>query len=172
MEGTPMHPPVLIVDGYLALRTIMSAILTEEGYHVLTAEHGGIGLDIMRASPEPMVVTLDLTMPEVSGIAVLEAVATDPVSLQRHAIILMTANVALATSGRVKELRDQMVIPLVGKPFTEHGAGSRCGFSPSGGMRRCARAATPRLVADSTIPAWPHATSPPPHCHLQPSPAT
>jgi len=110
--------PVLVVDDNLALRTILSAILTQEGYRIQTAEHGGIALDIMRASPDSLVVTLDLNMPEVSGVAVLEAVAADPAGLQRHALILVTASLALATSRHVSALRAQLDIPLVAKPFT------------------------------------------------------
>jgi CheY-like chemotaxis protein len=118
-ETTAGYPAlVLVVDDNLALRTILSAILTQEGYRVQTAAHGGHALDFMRASPEPVVVTLDLNMPDVNGIAVLEAVAADPVWLQRHALILLTDNVALAASRHVTALRDQLHVPLVAKPFT------------------------------------------------------
>jgi len=114
----PVHPPVLVVDDNLALRTILSAILTQEGYRVKSAAHGGQALDLMRASPTHMVVTLDMKMPEVDGLAVLEAVAADPVGLQRHVIILMTADVALATSRHVIALRERLGIPLLAKPYT------------------------------------------------------
>jgi CheY-like chemotaxis protein len=122
VNNTPLHPPVLVVDDNLALRTILSAILTQEGYRVQTAAHGGQALNVMRASPEPMVVTLDMKMPEVGGLVVLETVAADPMLLRRHAIILMTANVALATSHQVVTLRHQLRIPLLAKPYTSHQA--------------------------------------------------
>ena len=114
---TPTHPAVLVVDDNLALRTIMSAILREEGYRVLTAEHGGPALDLMRASPEPLLVTLDLIMPDVDGIAVLETVAADETLAQRHAIILVTSAVEVANRGRVQTLRARLGIPLVPKPI-------------------------------------------------------
>lgn len=118
MERTTLHPPVLVVDDQLVQRTILSAILREEGYRVQTAEHGGPALAIMRTSPERMLVTLDLIMPYVSGIEVLGAVAADKRLEYRHALILVTAAVTLATHGRVKKLRERLGISLVVKPFT------------------------------------------------------
>jgi CheY-like chemotaxis protein len=119
MANTPLHPSVLVVDDHLAIRTIVSDVLSDNGYRVKTAAHGGIALDLMRASPEPLVVTLDLNMPHVSGLAVLKAVAADPVRLQRHAIILVTAELLVALSAQVETLCNQLGIPLLVKPFTE-----------------------------------------------------
>lgn len=118
MENTTLHPPVLVVEDQLVLRTILSVILREEGYRVQTAEHGGPALAIMRTSPERMLVTLDLIMPYVSGREMLEAVSASKRLADRHALILVTAAVPLATHGRVKKLRERLGIPLVVKPFT------------------------------------------------------
>ncbi len=118
MENTPLHPTVVIVDDNRALRTILFAILTDEEYPALMFDDGGPALDVMRGSPEPMVVLLDINMPRISGVEVLEAVALDVERLQRHAITLMTAEVIVATAGRVQVLRTQLGIPLLAKPFT------------------------------------------------------
>lgn len=72
----------------------------------------------MRASPEHLLVTLGLMMPEVDGVAALEAVAGDEVLARRHANIVVTAARARATSGRVRALREQLGAPFVPKPFT------------------------------------------------------
>jgi CheY-like chemotaxis protein len=90
-------------------------VLELEGYAVQTAEHGGPALEIMRASPERLVVLLGLVMPYVSGQEVLETVASDD-ALKRHAIVMVTGS--NATIGRVAELREQLGVPLVAKPFT------------------------------------------------------
>lgn len=113
-----MQSTVLVVDDDPAIRNILAEVFALEGYSVQTAEHGGPALDILRTSPVPLIVTLGLIMPEVDGIAVLEAVAADEALARRHAIVVLTGAVGLASEGRVKELRDQLGIPLVGKPFT------------------------------------------------------
>ncbi len=69
----------------------------------------------MRASRDRLVVLLGLMMPYVDGEAVLEAVAADEELANRHAIIMVTAS--NATAGRVAELREQLSVPLIPKPF-------------------------------------------------------
>jgi CheY-like chemotaxis protein len=109
---------VLVVDDDPGLRHILSEVLATEGYSVQTAEHGGPALELMRASPERLVVTLGLVMPEVDGLAVLEAVAADPALIHRHAIVVVSAAVYLATTGQGQVLREQLGASFVPKPFT------------------------------------------------------
>jgi CheY-like chemotaxis protein len=107
----------LVVDDELVVRTILATLLRSEGYQVQTADDGKAALAIMRASPYPLLVTLDLMLPHGGGLALLEAVAADPALAQRHALVLVTAATRLATQCRVNELRTQLHIPPVGKPF-------------------------------------------------------
>lgn len=109
---------VLIVDDDPAIREMLSAVLFMEGYNIQTAEHGAPALAIMHASPERLVVTLGLIMPEVTGLDVLEAVAADEALTRQHAIIMVTGQGTMASHGRIKQLRDQLGVPLVEKPFT------------------------------------------------------
>mgnify|MGYP001546707681 CR=1 FL=1 len=109
---------VLVVDDDRTIRMILSEILTTEGYTVKTAEHGGPALDILRASQERLVVLLGLVMPYVDGQEVLEAVAMDEALASRHAIVMVTAQVQAAQTGRIAELRKQLDVPLIAKPFT------------------------------------------------------
>lgn len=108
---------VLVVDDDWAIRKLLSEVLTMEGYTVQTAEHGGPALDILRTSRDRMVVLLGLVMPYVDGAAVLEAVAADEALASRHAIIMVTAQVQAAQTGRIAELREQLAVPLIGIPF-------------------------------------------------------
>lgn len=108
-------PAVLVVDDDMAIRRMLSESLEMEGYNVQTAEHGGPALEIMRASPERLIVLLGLVMPYVDGLEVLETVAADEALAKRHAIIMVTAS--LANMGRVPELREQLGVPLIHKPF-------------------------------------------------------
>lgn len=107
---------VLVVDDDVHIRRMLREALEMEGFTVQTAEHGGPALDIMRASKQSLVVLLGLVMPYVDGQQVLEAVAGDGALAKRHAIVMVTAS--MANTGRVAELREQLDVPLVRKPFT------------------------------------------------------
>lgn len=109
-------PSVLVVDDDLTIRELLREVLEVEGYTVQTAEHGGPALDLLRASRERLVVLLGLVMPYVDGEAVLEAVAADETLATCHAIIMVTAS--NARTGRVVELRAQLGVPFIAKPFT------------------------------------------------------
>ena len=109
---------VLVVDANPELCIIVSTVLTDEGYRVQTVGDGRAALDIMRASGTRLLVLLGLRLPYVTGLAVLEAVAANPALARRHAIIMMTGAIGLATHGRVKVLCDQLGIALLAKPFS------------------------------------------------------
>jgi DNA-binding NtrC family response regulator len=64
-------PKVLIVDDEAGIRTILSALLTKNGYDVLVAESGQTALDMFDQAA-PMVVLLDVKMPGLDGMQVME----------------------------------------------------------------------------------------------------
>ena len=111
-------PAVLVVDDDPAQRQLLHEILSLEGRTAYLAEHGGPALQRLRASAEGMVVLFGLLMPQVNGEAVLEAVAADPALARRHAFVMVTAALPLATGGRVAKLRQLLDIPLIAKPYT------------------------------------------------------
>lgn len=112
-----MKPTVLVVDDELGIRKMLREMLALEGYSTEEAVNGGPALDLMRASSQPLMVLLGLVMPDVDGEEVLEAVAGDPALAARHHIIMVTANTDRASSGRIAELRRQLGVPLIPKPF-------------------------------------------------------
>ena len=65
---------VLIVDDEPKIRSILSALLTKNGYEVQVADCGEAGMD-MYENFEPAVVLLDLKMPGIDGIEVMEILA-------------------------------------------------------------------------------------------------
>ena len=65
---------VLIVDDEPKIRSILSALLTKNGYEVQVANCGEAGLD-MYEEFEPVVVLLDLKMPGIDGMEVMEILA-------------------------------------------------------------------------------------------------
>ena len=79
-------PQVLIVDDDVAIRNVACEMLEDAGYVVLQASDGQAALDVLRTSEKPLVVLLDLMMPQMSGMTVLECVARDK-QLARHAYV-------------------------------------------------------------------------------------
>jgi two-component system chemotaxis response regulator CheB len=78
---------VLVVDDTIAYRTIVSKVLAEiPGVEVVgTASNGSLALSKIR-SLKPDLLTLDIEMPEMGGIEVLEAIKSD--SMEVGAIML------------------------------------------------------------------------------------
>ena len=66
---------ILVVDDEPLVRDLMANALTAAGYSVLTAANGAIALDLFEAHSVRMVAAVvDLTMPDLSGVAVMDAI--------------------------------------------------------------------------------------------------
>jgi CheY-like chemotaxis protein len=107
---------VLVADDEDDLRQTLRTLLEGEGYTVSEAVDGQQTLDAIRASPTPMVVLLDVLMPVLNGIRVLEAVATDPAVAERHAYLLLTADNRMLLDAAAAVLA-QLGVAIVHKPF-------------------------------------------------------
>ena len=107
--------PVLIVDDAPDLRDLLRTVLEEEGYQVLEAADGKTALDLLRRSPQRLVVLLDYFLPEMDGKGVLQIVSRDAVLSTRHAYILLTARTRISLP--VLELAETLSVPVVRKPF-------------------------------------------------------
>jgi len=64
---------ILIIDDKHAILESLEMFFTEKGYHVLTADRGRDGLRRFREH-DPQVVILDIRLPDVDGIALLEQI--------------------------------------------------------------------------------------------------
>lgn len=62
---------VLVIDDEEIMRDVMGRLLTEEGYHVITAPTGEDGLERLKEEPADLVL-LDLMLPGMGGLATLE----------------------------------------------------------------------------------------------------
>ena len=62
---------ILVIEDDLDIRTLISFKLKREGYQVLTAETGEIGLQ-MAQEHRPSLITLDLMLPGINGLEVCE----------------------------------------------------------------------------------------------------
>lgn len=70
---------VLVVDDYESMRSLLERVLRTQGHLVTTAASGREALEILRTQPIDLVV-LDVMMPEMSGIEVLERIKANPVT--------------------------------------------------------------------------------------------
>lgn len=74
-----MAKSVLVVDDDEDIREVLEALIARWGYEVATAGTGRQALEVLRAREDlPGLVLLDLTMPDMSGWAVRDAMLEDP----------------------------------------------------------------------------------------------
>jgi len=81
----------------------LSAFLEDEGFHVLEASNGPDGLTLAREQA-PDLITLDITMPGMSGIEVLTTLRRDG-HLSRIPIIIITGVMAFETLTDYRDVR-------------------------------------------------------------------
>jgi CheY-like chemotaxis protein len=80
---------VLITDDSLLQRKTLSAIVQDEGYEIDTASNGREALEKIQTEL-PDCLLLDMLMPEIDGVQVLEALQSHDIKLP---IIVLTADV-------------------------------------------------------------------------------
>ena len=80
---------VLVVEDEKDLRNLVVDILTDAGYQVIEAEHGGVALDKAKDEP-PDVILLDVMMPVMDGFEVLAQLRQNPAT-QATPVIMLTA---------------------------------------------------------------------------------
>jgi CheY-like chemotaxis protein len=67
-SDAPPARNILLIDDEPAVRLVTGRMLTELGHHVVTAENGRRGVELLQERPDAFdLVVLDLTMPEQSG---------------------------------------------------------------------------------------------------------
>jgi two-component system chemotaxis response regulator CheY len=106
---------VLIVDDAAFMRISIKNMLTKNGYEVVgEAENGAIGVQMYK-DLKPDIVTMDITMPEMSGLEALkEIVKQDP-----KAKVVMVS--AMGQEAMVREAIVSGAKGFIVKPFKEEG---------------------------------------------------
>jgi len=103
---------VLVVDDDPLNRMLLTRSLEQEGHRVGSAASGQEALEILREKPFD-VVLLDIVMPELDGVSVLERLKRDPV-LQHVPVIMISAIDEIDTVVRCIEMGSEDYLP---KPF-------------------------------------------------------
>jgi CheY-like chemotaxis protein len=84
---------VLIVEDDDLMSRMYQKIFTFEGFEVVVAHDGEEGLELIRtAEPKPIIVLLDVMMPKMNGIQVLEKLKLDPAT--KAIPVIMLTNLA------------------------------------------------------------------------------
>jgi two-component system response regulator MprA len=102
---------VLVVDDDPAIRRALERALSAEGYGVALAEDGKQALERVAFEPEPDVLLLDLGLPDVDGVKIVERLRADGNEIP---ILVLTARQAL--TDRVAGL-DAGADDYLAKPF-------------------------------------------------------
>jgi len=102
---------VLVVEDDPSVRGLLQTLLSAEGYEVLTASDGLAGLVKAAASP-PALVLLDLMMPDLGGVRVLEQMRESP-ELVAIPVVVVTGKVEAVSDMRALLGQDNVFL----KPF-------------------------------------------------------
>lgn len=109
-----LNSRVLVVDDEPANIFFLKGILKEEGYLVSTASNGQQCLDSLEETP-PDVVLLDIMMPGITGIEVLEKIQEDK-KTKDIPVIMVTAK---TESIDIEEALDKGAVEYIRKPIDE-----------------------------------------------------
>src|SRR4030066_809389 len=109
----PDQVQILVIDDEQIMREGCSRILSKDGWAVITAENGTKGLEEIKSGSEAIdVILLDLMMPGMSGMEVLDHIRTiDPNLL----VIVITG---YATVESAVEAMKKGAYDFIPKPFT------------------------------------------------------
>ena len=91
---------VLVIDDAPSVRALLELLLRPQGYDVILAENGWMGLQLYRQE-HPDVIVLDLKMPELDGVTVLKQIRS--VDL-RQPVVVLTGETDPETEWQVRAL--------------------------------------------------------------------
>ena len=106
-----MTRTILVVEDDPSVRGLLHTLLTAEGYEVVTASDGLAGL-VKAATTNPALILLDLMMPDLGGVRVLEELRDDP-ELAETPVLIVTGKVDAVPGMRTLLGEDNVFV----KPF-------------------------------------------------------
>jgi CheY-like chemotaxis protein len=105
-------PRVLVVDDDNAIRTLVTTVLTRNGYSVQTARNGDEAIETIVGSEFDAII-LDLMMPKVGGFEVIEHLERTGGSERLKRVIVLTA----VSEKDLRKLDESRVFRVIRKPF-------------------------------------------------------
>jgi CheY-like chemotaxis protein len=88
-DGQPAKKKILVVDDEPGLVTYLETLLQDNGYATISATDSQAGFQLLK-SERPDLVTLDISMPEKSGVRFYRDLKEDP-ELAKTPVIIITA---------------------------------------------------------------------------------
>ena len=104
---------VLVIDDEEGIRNLLDAILNRKGYQEILAESGRKGLELFHRD-KPDVIVLDMKMPEMDGLAVLQEIRRAD---SHQPVIVLTGG---STAEAEQHARALGVTKFVEKEFSLH----------------------------------------------------
>ena len=105
---------ILIIDDEPDARAFLKAVLEDEGYETMSAPNGEEGLKVCQETP-PDLITLDLMMPNKSGVGFLNAIRAD--GDMREIPVIVCSGARYATGVDMKQY-------LESQPFSDRKKGA------------------------------------------------
>jgi len=102
---------VLVMEDDPSVRGLLNTLLSAEGYEVATASDGVAGLGKAASAP-PGLILLDLMMPDLGGVRVIEHLRQDP-ALSAVPVLVVTGQVEAVPDIRILVGEDNVFL----KPF-------------------------------------------------------
>lgn len=107
-------PPILVVEDDPSVRGLLRTLVEVEGYPAIAAPDGVSGL-VRASAAKPSLVLLDVKMPDLGGLRVLEELRDNP-RLANVPVLVVTGD-----SDAIPRLRERLGERSVfGKPFDAH----------------------------------------------------
>jgi len=108
-----MAKKIMVVDDEESIRMLVSAVLSREGYEIITAIDGKDCLEKLKTA-KPDIILLDMMMPNMSGREVLEKIRADKNLKSRKVAFLTVARFSEAGINTLKKLN---ALDYITKPF-------------------------------------------------------
>ena len=107
-----MSEKILVVDDEQDIRKIVSFLLKNWGYEVLTANNGLEGLELLEKEI-PDLILLDVSMPKMTGFQMLEQIRANP-RLKDLPVIMLTAH---SDTNSIDVSASYGILDYITKPF-------------------------------------------------------
>lgn len=102
---------ILVVDDEMIICELLTDVLTEEGYQVVTAANGQEALDYLSQHSAPCVILLDMMMPVMDGPTFRSHQRSNP-TLAEIPVIVMTAGMNRERLEQLIEADEYMLTPF------------------------------------------------------------